>query len=231
MLHQKCDDANPNVKMEFEILKTELLARKSAVVLGFNIAASARKIFYFQQFSSILRFFQRPLVDCELEIECDYQPSGSTTQYIVFGSEVQRHGQNNIIIPIYETEMLTFCGRGRIGLAIRNAEHERTTFINDTMTRRYQEQLNPYQPFHLVQAVQPPDKSNLLQLPRHMTKPALLPKLRKQNPMMKWNRNNSLKTKNLCRERIFAQFVCIECVKLPSCLVDIFVHALNVQRK
>uniref|UniRef100_A0A183CDI7 DOMON domain-containing protein n=1 Tax=Globodera pallida TaxID=36090 RepID=A0A183CDI7_GLOPA len=117
--------------MEFEIPKTELSARRTAVVLGFNIAPSARKQFYFQPSSSNFGGSQRPLLDYyELEIECDYQPSW--TQYIVFGSGVQINGQNGINIPIYEIEMLALCTRGRIGLAIYNAERERTTNINVT---------------------------------------------------------------------------------------------------
>uniref|UniRef100_A0A183CDY1 RING-type domain-containing protein n=1 Tax=Globodera pallida TaxID=36090 RepID=A0A183CDY1_GLOPA len=132
-----CDHHIPTVKVritnhlyhsesvEFEFLKTELSTRRTAVVLGFNIEPSARKQFYFQQSSSILRFSQRRLVDYyELEIECDYQPSW--TQHIVFGSEVQKHGQNGINIPIYEIEMMAFCSRGKIRLVIYNAERERT---------------------------------------------------------------------------------------------------------
>uniref|UniRef100_A0A183BXA7 Nucleolin-like n=1 Tax=Globodera pallida TaxID=36090 RepID=A0A183BXA7_GLOPA len=67
---------------------------------------------------------------------------------------------------------------------------------------------------------------------RHLTKPSLCPKLGKRNlKLMKRNRNNSLKRMNLCRNRIFVKFVWKDSVKLPSCLVDIFAHAMNVQKK
>uniref|UniRef100_A0A914IDU8 Uncharacterized protein n=1 Tax=Globodera rostochiensis TaxID=31243 RepID=A0A914IDU8_GLORO len=115
-----------NDSKEFEMSKAELSARKSAVVLGFNIAPLSQKIFYFPQSSSILRFFQRRLVYYELEIECDYKDSEYKTQYIVFGSGVQLNGQNGINIPIYETEMLAFCEEDRIGLTIYNAERKKT---------------------------------------------------------------------------------------------------------
>uniref|UniRef100_A0A183CLF2 DUF2263 domain-containing protein n=1 Tax=Globodera pallida TaxID=36090 RepID=A0A183CLF2_GLOPA len=117
----RCDQRNSTVKVritnldhpytskEFEMSKTELSTRRSAFVLGFNIAPSARKQFYFQQSSSIWRFFQR-----------------SRTQYIVFGSGVQKNGQNGINIPIYEIKMLEFCREGRIGLVIYNAKREKT---------------------------------------------------------------------------------------------------------
>uniref|UniRef100_A0A914IF07 RING-type domain-containing protein n=1 Tax=Globodera rostochiensis TaxID=31243 RepID=A0A914IF07_GLORO len=138
----RCDDSTvkvritklyrPNESKEFEMSKAELSARKSAIVLAFNIEPLAYKIFYFQQSSLILRFFQRPLVDYQLEIECKYRPSGSRTQYYLIGSSIQLNGQNYINIPIYETEMLAFCEEDRIGLAIHNAEHERTTYIELT---------------------------------------------------------------------------------------------------
>ncbi|KAI3408578.1 hypothetical protein GPALN_010192 [Globodera pallida] len=110
--------------MEYVIPKTELSARRS-YVLAFNILSSARKQFYFQQSSSSFGSSQRPLLDYELEIECDYLQPGST-QNIVFGSGVQFNGENGINIPIYEIEMLEFCGEGRIGLDIYNAERKKT---------------------------------------------------------------------------------------------------------
>ncbi|KAI3408487.1 hypothetical protein GPALN_010107 [Globodera pallida] len=127
----RCEDVNPNVKvritMEFEIPKVELLARRSAFVLGFNIAPSAHKQFYFQQSSSSFGVSQRPLMDYELEIVCEYNhPLRSWTQYIVFGSGVQKNGQNGINIPIYEIKMMAFCSKGKIRLIIHQNDRETT---------------------------------------------------------------------------------------------------------
>ncbi|KAI3408503.1 hypothetical protein GPALN_010123 [Globodera pallida] len=119
---------NPNEWME-EMLKIELLARKSAVVLGFNIAPSARKIFYFHQFPPILRFFQRRLVNCELEIVCLNMDADGTPHYYLIGSGVQFNEQNGIIIPIYETERLAFCSQDKITLVIHRDEHEKNNCI------------------------------------------------------------------------------------------------------
>uniref|UniRef100_A0A914IF62 RING-type domain-containing protein n=1 Tax=Globodera rostochiensis TaxID=31243 RepID=A0A914IF62_GLORO len=151
----RCDDANPNVKvqiknldhpeslwltkldlpyesMEFEIPKTELLARKSAVVLGFNIAASAHKIFNFQQSSANFVFFKLPLVGYELEIVCGYMHADGMAQYYLIGSGVQKHFKNLIHIPIFEMESLAFCSRGKIGLVIHQNDRETTKYIELT---------------------------------------------------------------------------------------------------
>uniref|UniRef100_A0A914IBI2 Uncharacterized protein n=1 Tax=Globodera rostochiensis TaxID=31243 RepID=A0A914IBI2_GLORO len=122
----------PSDSMEFEIPKAELSARRSAVVLAFNIEPRAYKQFYFQHSSTNFGVSQRPLVDYELQIECKYRHAdGALTHYLI-GSGIQFNGQNGINMPIYEIEMLAFCEEDRIGLAIHNAEHETTTFINVT---------------------------------------------------------------------------------------------------
>uniref|UniRef100_A0A914IBH7 Uncharacterized protein n=1 Tax=Globodera rostochiensis TaxID=31243 RepID=A0A914IBH7_GLORO len=139
----KCDHDNPKVKIlitnldhpsksiKFEMSKAELSARKSAVVLGFNIAPLAHKQFYFQQSSSNFGVSQPPLMDYELELVCYYRHADGNDQYYLIGSGVQKHGKNGINIPIYEIEMLAFCNLGRIGLDVHNAEREKT-FINVT---------------------------------------------------------------------------------------------------
>ncbi|KAI3410357.1 hypothetical protein GPALN_004458 [Globodera pallida] len=128
----KCDHDNPKVNVritklnhpsksiKFEMLKAELSAQRSALVVAFNIAPLADKQFYFQQSSSNFGFSQRPLLDYELEIACFYMHADDMAQYYLIGSGVQKYGQNGINIPIYEIEKLAFCSRGKIWLVIQN---------------------------------------------------------------------------------------------------------------